>query len=587
MKNTKSQKMFRVIMKSSLSPKFTKQDSPHLNRTIQSRKSSDVLKLLVSPKISHRKPNFNSFDDLSKSRRQILKQDEQDLESEEDSIQIIVTVLGQELKFNIKYTSTTTQLRQYLIKKIKMPQRIVQFMTNDRNFIYDYYLSLDERSLSMFKDKILDLHPSVFDKQDADNVNIKDFTLVRCIGSGGFSRVYLVRYKVNGKFYAMKLIDKEFVLQNKKQDLIQNERDIMSVIKHPFTVKMEYAFESKNYIIFIMEFCSGGELFYQLKQVRRMTEEQALFYFTEICLGMLYLHQVGIIYRDIKPENILVDIDGHIRIADFGLSKIQTEDEYAYSFCGSPEYMAPEMLLKTGHNYQVDHYCLGALLYELVTGLPPFYSRNTQKIYDSILNENITFPQYLSTEIKDLMGGLLSKHPSKRLGGKGGLNEIIQHPWFKSINFLDVINKKIDPPLKPQELQLNFDIKNLNQIDSETRDKLQGKTGMKKEIKMFTEFYFDSNQNPAIKEIDRLYKEHEEFVKNLSTRRQFHKNKSLDRLIKTEDSRVVTSLKKRIEQQTALTNNSIRGSPKNINYTRTDFFMKTESSLEKTFQKKK
>ena len=158
---------------------------------------------------------------------------------------------------------------------------------------------------------------------------------------------------------------------------------------------------------------------------------------------MLYLHQVGIIYRDIKPENILVDIDGHIRIADFGLSKIQTEDEYAYSFCGSPEYMAPEMLLKTGHNYQVDHYCLGALLYELVTGLPPFYSRNTQKIYDSILNENITFPQYLSSEIKDLMGGLLSKHPSKRLGGKGGLNEIIQHPWFKSINFLDVLNKKV------------------------------------------------------------------------------------------------------------------------------------------------
>lgn len=127
---------------------------------------------------------------------------------------------------------------------------------------------------------------------------------------------------------------------------------------------------------------------------------------------MFYLHSLSVVYRDIKPENILIDIDGHIRIADFGLSKPNmTEDDYAYSFCGSPEYMAPEMLLKVGHNVQVDHYCLGALLYELVTGLPPYYSRDTDEIYESILNEELTFPEKLnlSVEIKDLLSGLLCK----------------------------------------------------------------------------------------------------------------------------------------------------------------------------------
>lgn len=117
---------------------------------------------------------------------------------------------------------------------------------------------------------------------------------------------------------------------------------------------------------------------------------------------MFYLHSLSVVYRDIKPENILIDIDGHIRIADFGLSKNLSEDDYAYSFCGSPEYMAPEMLLKVGHNVQVDHYCLGALLYELVTGLPPYYSRDTEKIYESVLNEDLTFPDKinLSPEIR-------------------------------------------------------------------------------------------------------------------------------------------------------------------------------------------
>jgi serine/threonine protein kinase len=172
------------------------------------------------------------------------------------------------------------------------------------------------------------------------------------------------------------------------------------------------------------------------------------------------LHEKNIIYRDIKPENIFLDHEGNIRIGDFGLSKPNMDvNEFAYSFCGSPEYMAPEMLLKVGHTYTVDYYCLGALLYELVTGLPPYYSQNTDIIYESILSDDLTFPDHvkLSSDIKNLLRGLLEKHPMNRTGVRSGMKEIFKHSWFKKINLKDLINKKINPPIIPDMLSFNFD----------------------------------------------------------------------------------------------------------------------------------
>ena len=152
----------------------------------------------------------------------------------------------------------------------------------------------------------------------------------------------------------------------------------MISVENDFVTPLHCAFETRFYIAFVLEYCAGGELFYHLRKLHRLSEADAKFYFVEICIGMAYLHSKGIVYRDIKPENILLDLSGHLLLSDFGLSKPNMNPEnFAYSFCGSPEYMAPEMLLKTGHNFMVDCYCLGALLYELVTGLPPFYSHNT------------------------------------------------------------------------------------------------------------------------------------------------------------------------------------------------------------------
>lgn len=177
--------------------------------------------------------------------------------------------------------------------------------------------------------------------------------------------------------------------------------------------------------------------------------------------------------------------------------------------------MAPEMLLKIGHNVQVDHYCLGALLYELVTGLPPYYSRDTDQIYESILNEELTFPDKLplSPEIKDLLNGLLTKDTSKRLGCKGGIAQVMTHPWFKGSNFMDMLDKKVEPPYKPNQLRFNFDSNELTKGELEAREKLMGRTGLPKDEVIFTSFYFDQSEQHKMKvEQKRIYTQYRNFI---------------------------------------------------------------------------
>ena len=178
-----------------------------------------------------------------------------------------------------------------------------------------------------------------------------------------------------------------------------------------------------------MDFCPGGELFFHLHNLGRLTEDQTKFYFCEILLAIEFLHSLNIVYRDLKPENVLLDIDGHVRITDFGLSKEGIDKNgRSYSFCGSPEYMSPEMLKALGHGREVDFYSIGALLFEMLTGLPPFYDSNRSKMYLKILNEDLDLPPYLSRNVKNLLLGLLEKDPTARLGFQHGIEEIKSHP---------------------------------------------------------------------------------------------------------------------------------------------------------------
>ena len=207
-----------------------------------------------------------------------------------------------------------------------------------------------------------------------------------------------------------------------------------------------------------MDFCPGGELFYHLHNLGRFTEEQARFYISEILLGLEYLHSKDIAYRDLKPENILLDLDGHIKITDFGLSKQNISSfDLSSSFCGSPEYMSPEMLQGQGHGRAVDFYSLGALLYEMLVGVPPYYSQNRSAMYSNILRSELNIPSFVSKNCRDLIVKLLNKVPENRLGYQVGAKEVRHHPWFKGVSWGKVRNRKLIPPYRPNFRHSNFD----------------------------------------------------------------------------------------------------------------------------------
>lgn len=256
----------------------------------------------------------------------------------------------------------------------------------------------------------------------------------------------------------MKVIEKNSLEQENKIKQVLNEKRIMEKLENPFVVRLYWSFQSKSKLHFVMDFCAGGELFYHLHNVGRLTEQQAKFYFAEIVLGIEYLHRHSIIYRDLKPENVLLDIDGHVRIADFGLSKGGiTLASTTTSFCGSPEYMSPEMLQQAGHTLTVDFYSLGALVYEMILGLPPYYSTNHEEMYKRILLEPLNIPNSISRPLRSLLSKLLDKDPSRRLGNLRGIEEIKEHPWCKDIDWKSYAAKAVIPPFKPNLQHSHFD----------------------------------------------------------------------------------------------------------------------------------
>jgi serine/threonine protein kinase len=267
-----------------------------------------------------------------------------------------------------------------------------------------------------------------------------------------------VRKKDTGQIYAIKIMNKDFILSEDKVSQIISERVIMSSADHPFIVKLFWAYQTSKVLNLVIEFCPGGELFFHLHNLGRFTEEQARFYFGEILLGLEYLHSNGVLYRDLKPENILIDLDGHIKLTDFGLSKRNMDrDSLTYTYCGSPEYMSPEMLRRSGHGIAVDFYSLGALLFEMLTGLPPYYNANRNLMYNKIHYEDLVIPNYISRTARSLISGLLEKDPSKRLGCLRGLEEIKEHPWCAKIDWSKLLAKKIIPPFRPNLKISNFD----------------------------------------------------------------------------------------------------------------------------------
>ena len=213
------------------------------------------------------------------------------------------------------------------------------------------------------------------------------------------------------------------------------------------------AFQSKDKLYFVLDYCAGGELFFHLGKEGRFSENRARFYAAEIILAISYVHSLDIIYRDLKPENVLLDAQGHIRLTDFGLSKegISNSSSGANSFCGTPEYLAPEILNRQGHGRAVDWWSLGALLYEMLTGLPPFYCQDRERLFEKIRKSELNYPPSLSRPAVSLLKGLLTKDPTRRLGsGPNDDQDIRRHEFFASINWEKLFHGEVAPPWRPK-----------------------------------------------------------------------------------------------------------------------------------------
>lgn len=289
-----------------------------------------------------------------------------------------------------------------------------------------------------------------------EKVGPQDFELRKVIGKGGYGKVFQVR-KITGNdsgtIFAMKVLRKATIVRNQKDTAhTRAERNILESIKHPFIVDLKYAFQTDHKLYLILEYMCGGELFRYLNNEGFVMEDSARFYLCEIILALQHLHLQGIIYRDLKPENILLDIDGHIKLTDFGLCKEHIQEgALTHTFCGTIEYMAPEILTKSGHGKAVDWWSLGSLTYDMLTGSPPFTANNRKNTIEKILTGKLSFPNYVTADAADFIRKLLRRQVANRLGStQADAEEVKAHKFFKHINWDDVITRQLKPPFKPK-----------------------------------------------------------------------------------------------------------------------------------------
>jgi len=290
---------------------------------------------------------------------------------------------------------------------------------------------------------------------------LKIFFKVKVVGKGAFGKVFLVRKKDNGKVYAMKQLDKKDIKARDEVEHTLAERKVLSKVQHPFLAYLHYSFQSAKYLYFVMDFINGGELFHHLSLDKKFTEERSKFYAAEIVIGLGYLHSNGVIYRDLKPENLLLDYQGNIIITDFGLSKegLLSPTDTTKTFCGTPEYLAPEIIRGEEYNKAVDWWSLGILIFEMMTGLPPFYSKKEEVMYERIVTEDLKYPEYFSKDAIDLCSKLLNRDKNARLQD---VSEIKSHPFFSNIDFDKLKRKEITPPFIPN-VESPDDVKHIDE----------------------------------------------------------------------------------------------------------------------------
>ncbi|CAF1551790.1 unnamed protein product [Adineta ricciae] len=291
-------------------------------------------------------------------------------------------------------------------------------------------------------------HASLAEREERQQA-LDRLEILQTVGTGSYGRVLVVRDRESSAYFALKVFSITHVIQSLQTEHVKSEKDILSVISHPFIVQLYWTHHSDQFLYMLLDYVPGGELFAYMRQKVTFDLKSALFYICEIILAFEYLHSLQIIYRDLKPENILLDAEGHVKLVDFGFAKkIQNK---TFTTCGTPEYLSPELFKGTGHNKSTDWWSLGILLYEMLTGATPFNpNQNTTEIPARVLAGKIAWPRTIDEPTKAFIKKLLTQNSERRLGsGRNGSREVKEQPIFASIRWDDVYARKLRPPIVP------------------------------------------------------------------------------------------------------------------------------------------
>jgi serine/threonine protein kinase len=281
-------------------------------------------------------------------------------------------------------------------------------------------------------------------------LGLEDFEIIRILGRGTYGKVSLVKHKESSQLFAMKAMSKALLAEDGNIQQILAERDLLLRNQHPFLVAAHFTFQTDSKIFLLLDYVPGGDLYQRLREERRFLEPRAKLISAELLLAIAHLHKTGFVYRDLKPENVLFDENGHVKLTDFGYAKNLQGADRTSTFCGTADYLAPEVLSGTPYTKAVDWWSLGCVIYEMLVGVSPFYNSNLKRMYRAILNDEVRFPASMSPNAKDLITRLLSKDPAKRLGaGPDDGKEIQSHPFFEDVNWQLVFERKIKMAWKP------------------------------------------------------------------------------------------------------------------------------------------
>jgi len=291
------------------------------------------------------------------------------------------------------------------------------------------------------------------DFEDKDLQREKDYNFLKVLGRGSFGKVLLAENKETNSLYAIKVLKKDVVLQNDDIDTVTYEKKVLALAQQsPFLVQLHSCFQSKDRLFFVMEYVPGGDLLHQILKSGKFEEPVAAFYAAELAIGLIFLHSHGIIYRDLKLDNVMLDHEGHVKIGDFGMCKEGIHGKVTTkTFCGTPEYIAPEVLKFQPYGKSVDWWAYGVLIYGMIVGKAPFEGEDHEKLFSAICDQTVYFPKFISKEAKSICTMLLDKNPRKRLGCmENGDLEIKKHCFFKLINWSKVEAREVQPPIRPK-----------------------------------------------------------------------------------------------------------------------------------------